>query len=388
MKQGFDERIAPNTFPWLWTGFFSIIILLALLSSFAVINAGKQLANQEIPEQSLLRIIIDGVTYHIPEEAQAQLVSETRHIIQEQQAGVTQQVQLRIEQLVDEAFSPVHARIPEFADWYYSLGAEYLRYAHAIGGDAAGFLQDQLLERVFQPAQLELALDNLPAGVQVSLEQQLDESRLHIIRRLQSLVSAQAVQEQPESRRISRRLDLDPMLSMEPNLDEQVINRQLVSGLTATGMGVAVGKGLGPVIVKKTLTNITAGKSFQAASSLLAKLAMSATVKGGGSLGAAATGMALCSPAGPGALLCGVAAGIATWIAVDATIINIDELLNREAFEADMQQAVFEQQERLTRIYADAYSVLLARHFSSLQQSGNKLQQPPDTFVPADTLKR
>jgi hypothetical protein len=153
-------------------------------------------------------------------------------------------------------------------------------------------------------------------------------------------------------------------------------------------MGVAVGKGLGPLIIKKTLTKISAGKSFQAASSLLAKLALKSTLKGGGSLGAAATGMVICSPAGPAALLCGVAAGVATWIAVDAAIINVDELLNREAFEAEMQQVISEQQKKLTWVYSEAYSALLATYFLKLQESGNHLRNPAATFVPADTVKR
>lgn len=386
MKQAWEEYPVQQTLPWGWIGFFSIIILLALITSFALISAGKQLAEHEIPEQSVLRIIIDGKTYHVLEQAQAELASETNHIIQSQQAQVTQQIQRHIEQLLDDTFAPVHEKIPEFADWYYSLTAEYMRYAHAIGGNIAGYLQDQLLQRVFHPAQLEQLIDDLPTTVNSSLKQLLGEGRQTIIQQLQSMAAAHSIQDQPELTELSGQLNLDPLLNIESDLNEQLINRQLISVLAATGTGVAVGKGLGALMVKKSLTKIAAGKSFQAASSLLAKLTVKSALKGGGTLGAAASGMVICSPTGPGALLCGIVAGVAAWVAVDAAIINLDEMLNREAFEADMHHVVSEQQKKLSLAYSEAYSALLAKHFSKLHQAGNHLLNPAATFVPAETI--
>jgi len=177
-------------------------------------------------------------------------------------------------------------------------------------------------------------------------------------------------------------------VNIEPDLNQKAINRQLISVVAATGMGVTVGKGLGALMVKKTLTKITAGKSFLAAGGLLAKLAGKSALKGGGALGAAATGMAICSPTGPGALLCGAVAGLAAWVAVDAAVVNLDEMLNRETFEADMHHVVNEQQKKLSQAYSDAYSALLTSHFSRLQQTGYPALKPPATFVPAETMMR
>jgi hypothetical protein len=388
MKQAQAEYPVQQTLPWGWIGFFSIIILLALISSFALLSVGKQLAGQEIPEQSVLRIIIDGKTYHVPEQAQAELASETNHIIKKQQLRVTHQIEQHIEQLLNGAFAPVHERIPDFADWYYSLTAEYMRYAHAIGGDIAGYLQDQLLQRVFQAARVEQVIDDLPTSINNYLKPLLGENGQTIIQQLQAVTAAHSIQDQSGITGISSQLNLDLLIDIEPDLNEQIIDRHLISVLAATGMGVGVGKGLGALMVKKTLTKITAGKSFQAASGLLAKLAAKSAMKGGGSLGAAATGMVLCSPTGPGALLCGVVAGIAAWVAVDAAIINLDEMLNRETFEADMHHVISEQQRKLSRAYSEAYSALLVGHFSKLHQAGNHLLNPPATFVPAETMTR
>lgn len=388
MKQGQNKYPAQLTLPWGWIGFFSIIILLALVSSFALISVGKQFAGREIPDHSLLRVIIDGKTYHVPEHTQAELVSRTNQIIQNQQTHITQQIRQHIDQVLDDAFAPVHERIPEFADWYYSLTAEYLLYANALGGNIVGYLQDQLLLRVFQPARLEQLIDDLPASVNNSLRQSLGESRQAVIRQLQSVTAAHSIQEQPELTDISGQLNLDSLVNIEPDLNQMAINRQLISVVAATGMGVTVGKGLGALMVKKTLAKMTAGKSFLAAGSLLAKLAGKSALKGGGALGAAATGMVICSPTGPGALLCGTVAGLAAWVAVDAAVINLDEMLNRETFEADMHHVVNEQRKKLSHAYSEAYSALLTSHFSKLHQAGYPTLSPPATFVPAETMMR
>lgn len=388
MNQAQNEQSARQTLPWGWIGFFSTVILLALVSSFALISVGNQFAATEIPEHSLLRVIVDGKIYHVPEHARAEVVSGTSRIIQEQQARVSQGMNQQIDHLLVEVFAPVHKKIPEFADWYYSLTAEYLLYASAIGGNTVGFLQEQLLQRVFRPARLERSIDELPASVNNSLQQLLAESRQVVVGQLQSVAAAHSIQEQPAVGDIAGQLDLDPLLDMQPELNQKLINRQLISVVAATGTGVTVAKGLGALMVKKTLTKITAGKSFLAAGSLLGKLAGKSALKSGGTLGAAATGMVVCSPTGPGALLCGAVAGLATWIAVDAAVINLDEMLNREAFEAELHHVVREQQEKLSQAYSETYSALLSSHFSRLHQDGRPPLKPPATFIPAQTTVR
>ena len=386
MKRGQNKYLARPTLPWGWIGFFSSIILLALISSFALISVGKQFVGSELPEHSLLRVIIDGKTYHVPEHAQAELVSRTKQIIRHQQTQVSRQTQQHIDQLLDDAFAPVHARIPEFADWYYSLTAEYLLYANAISGDIAVYLQDQLMLRVFQPARLEQSIDNLAASTNDSLRRLLGESRQSAMRQIQSVTAEHAIQAQPEMSDITAQLDLDAMMSVAPDLNQNAINRQLVSVVAATGIGVAAGKGVGALAVKKTLVKITGNKSFLAAGGLLAKLAGKSALKGGGVLAATASGMVICSPGGPGALMCGAVAGLAAWVAVDAAAISLDEMLNRETFEADMHQVVNEQQKKLSSAYSDAYSALISSYFSSLQQTVYPPLHPPATFVPAQTL--
>lgn len=377
-----------QTLPWGWIGFFFTLILLALVTSFALISAGKQLAEQEVPKQNIWRLIINGKTYHAPQQVQEKLADETNRIIQRQQAQLTRQIQQHIAQQLDDVFSPVHAKVPEFTDWYYSLTAEYMRYAQAIGGNISGYLQDQLLQRVFEPAQLESAIDGLPAAVNSSLNQLLSDSRQTITRQLQSMAASHSIQYLSESMDISSQLSLDPLLNIEPELNQQVINRQLINAVAATGVGVVAGKGLGALVVKKSLAKMATSKSFLAASGLLAKLAAKSALKGGGSLGAAATGMVICSPTGPGALLCGVIAGVAAWVAVDAAIINLDELLNREVFEAYMHTVISQQQNKLLDVYSEAYSALLAAHFLQLHQAGTSLLNPPGTFVPAESIRR
>ena len=57
----------------------------------------------------------------------------------------------------------------------------------------------------------------------------------------------------------------------------------------------------------------------------------------------AGLGVTLCAPAGPLAILCGVTAGLATWLAVDKALIELDESIYREEMRADILEVLAEQ---------------------------------------------
>jgi len=56
----------------------------------------------------------------------------------------------------------------------------------------------------------------------------------------------------------------------------------------------------------------------------------------------AGSGALLCSWSGPGAAACGVVGGVVAWFVTDAVIVNIDEVLNRDDFEAELRQILLD----------------------------------------------
>lgn len=169
-------------------------------------------------------------------------------------------------------------------------------------------MQQQLKETVFLPAALEANLDNMLADINARLSRDIRQSGDRLLPAAAGYCCrflACRVREPV----FGDSLNLDEMFASGVQLSSRDLNRQVVAALAATGTGVVLAKGVGAVVVKKTLAKVAGTKSFHVASALLAKLVAKSAVKGGGMLAGAGAGTAICSPAGPGALVCGAIGG-------------------------------------------------------------------------------
>ncbi len=371
--------------PWGWIGFFAIILLLALVSIFALLRESRQLVMQQAPHEPLLSLVIAGRRITVTENEQQQLEQRLRQALPQQQKKTIKQLQAEISRRVDKAFRPVHQQVPAFADWYYSLSGEYLRYAHAIGGDMSEFLQHKVQKLVFKPTALEHSIDHLLPELDQYTRQLLHQSGIDLL----THVEAAKILDGAESRRPAHLIDtqvidFDQLLSHSLSIGTDDINRQVVSVMAAMGTGVLIGKGVGALVVKKALLKIGSAKSFKVAAGLLTKLAAKSAIKGGSITGSAAASAALCSPSGPGALICGAVGGLVAWVVVDKIVIELDESLNRDAFEGDIHHAIQVQQNQLKSTLQAAYIQTITARFSKLEQRSSKPhQQPPRDYIPA-----
>ncbi|WP_293646503.1 hypothetical protein [Thiolapillus sp.] len=297
-----------------WLGFFGVILVLALLAGFAFLRGGRQLAELQVqqqaePVQQLLYVILNGEQRVVPEAKRLQLSLDIQSAVDEEQGKLLERMRQQIDAAVDTAFAPVHDHVGDFADWYYSLTGEYMRYAHAVGGDMGEYMQQQLKETVFLPAALEANLDNMLADINARLSRDIRQSGDRLSFRLQLVIAAGSWPVGSGEPVFGDSLNLDEMFASGVQLSSRDLNRQVVAALAATGTGVVLAKGVGAVVVKKTLAKVAGTKSFHVASALLAKLVAKSAVKGGGMLAGAGAGTAICSPAGPGALVCGAIGG-------------------------------------------------------------------------------
>ncbi|WP_456412582.1 hypothetical protein [Thiolapillus sp.] len=374
-----------------WLGFFAMIVLLALFASFALLRGGKQLAEMQVqqqaaPVQALLYVILNGEQRVIPEAKRLQLSLDMQDAVDAERKMLHQQLQQQIDAAVDAAFAPVHGHVEAFADWYYSLTGEYMRYAHAVGGDMADYLEQRLRETVFLPAALDVNLEAMLVDLNDRLLRGMQESGGRLAAQLQLFVSANSWSPGAGGSVAGDSLNLDQLFvsNLQPSTAD--INRQVFATLAATGTGAALAKGMGAAVVKKTVAEIAATKSFHAASALLAKLATKSAVKGGGALAGAGAGAAICSPAGPGALVCGAIGGLVAWVAIDKAVIELDEALNREGFENDIHAAITIQQEQLKASLQQVYAKVLDERFLLLEKNAQALAVPAGEFIPADLL--
>jgi hypothetical protein len=157
------------------------------------------------------------------------------------------------------------------------------------------------------------------------------------------------------------------------DLDQDRV-RAAVAATGGTAAGVVTAKLLAQEAGAAVAAKVAAKNGFKAAAAMAGKVTAK---KGGSILLSAGAATAVCAPGGPLAVLCGVAAGAVTWLAIDKALVEIDESLFRDEMRAELLAALDEQRE----VLAEA---LKAQHAAAIDATALGIQGRIDAlFVPA-----
>ena len=215
-----------------------------------------------------------------------------------------------IDSELDAVYAPALAAIPAYAEFHYSVLGQYTELLGAAQGDLIDALQKRLLkgfDKRFETAAANLDNDFMTA-FRTSLQAQTGRFR------------------DPENSRAFG--------NMTERVLQDAIDRVYYTYPLATVAAGIVGSGS----LKVVATTIAKKVAFKVSAATAAKGA----AKGGGVLVGAGSGALLCSWSGPGAAACGVVGGVVAWFVTDAVIVNIDEVLNRDDFEAELRQILLD----------------------------------------------
>lgn len=238
---------------------------------------------------------------------------------------------IQLDTNVGALFADVEQGVNDYLDWYFTIIGEYERLLALASGDLGKMMAEELERHLFENTRFG---ERLEAATQTIAEDSVEQMA--------------ALGE-----RLGQQADLD--VQANPcglsGLDLSVLGnfgRDGIRASTAAGSGALVAITSSKLLVKKAtaavVTKITAKKSFVTAISLLGK----ASVKKGGSILISTAGAAaLCSPGGPLAILCGVGAGVVTWLFFDKVFLEIDEALFRDQMRADMLAVLTSQKQEI-----------------------------------------
>lgn len=376
--------------PWFWGAFLVVILAGLLFILFAGIRGASQWAAQPIdaaaPAESvwptLVRVtLVGGEDLYLEPEQLARTLAETHAWLSNRR----DQAEARLDAELDPAFDSLIAaaleRVPDYADWYYSLRGEYTRLWEAAFGDLPAMMMEQLQQRVFDAAGTAAGLESTGARMDQLVETELGAAGEQGLARLERLlrerarpVEGAADVEVTEA----HQLDAQPFERLDPYLE--------LSGQDIARQGVAAGAGaaVGAAALKKLGASSAAKLGAKAAASTLA---------GAGS--GAAAGAALCgatvvgAPLAAGcALVGGIVSGVGTWLAVDSAVLGAEEWLQREAFEERLREDLRLELEALRDRLRDHYREALGIAFGQLESAIDAALRPAaelpgKRFVPA-----
>lgn len=256
---------------------------------------------------------------------------------------------------VARAFDEVRGRLPEFADWYYSLGGEYSRLSMAalarLELAEEGYVARRVAEILFPEAEWEAALTRLSADATAGLQAQGEALRegwlAELARRLEpDRVPAPLVEGESASPLAFRPAAF--AVALQAREQEIFAARLGLSTVAAGGVAARV-----------------AWQSAAARRAAVAGRAASGRIAGRG-LGRAGTaasgGLAACGAAGPYALGCAVVAGALAWLATDWALLRVDEALNRETLLAALEHGVAEVEKQVQAAMLTAHDQATAAY--------------------------
>jgi len=284
-----------NPMKWFWGTIIFIAFCLLLISLVILFknNDGGNIQSKSIENSS--------VDSHIPNTDIEKLVYEAT------EAAAQKTIEL-LPNEVDKVYEKVYEGIEKFSDFHFSLTGQYFELYQA----AFSNIEDKAKEIIFDG--FESRTRDMLDDIEIRFAESYKKEILNSIENHPSFSSFELLN---ESTQISVNNTFSRMQSTVPIASTAVI-------LVSTGaLKGSIGAFLSSITTKIMASTAT-------------KLAVQGTSVAGGAL----TGAASCVWAGPFAAVCGVAGGVATWLAIDATIMEIDEYINRDDFEKELRLLV------------------------------------------------
>lgn len=286
-----------------------------------------------------------------------------------------QQMATQLDTQVDAVFAQVVARLPEFADWYYSLGGEYSRLSMTLLGHLNlvedGYVARRAAEILFPDPAWESELLRLDRETSRRLLQQQAHSQSVWLSELQRRLSIHRVPAPiaSEPERGESTLLLDGLVTQVQALHQ---NGMMDARLTLSTAGAAAVAGPALWRAVSTRAALKGGGAALAARGASKGVGKVAT----GAASSAAAGAMVCMPGGPLAVACAAVAAAGTWVATDWLLLQVDEALNRDELLSGLEQGLMALREALEAELLLAYGARI----DAWQQSANL--QIEQTFTP------
>ena len=304
-------------------------LALTLLASLALVWLASQHEPRNWEAAGPLTLQLGEQRYQLDRERLTALERYTLEWLEAGDTAAREHWQARVDAELEARFAALHDRVPDVADGYYSLGAEYTRLwqrgAQWLGESdpdaGARMLRERLLPEALWDEPLQALATRVEWGLDEQQRQIRDAWRLELADRLADA----RIPSPPPRAAATSAVEIERGHALHAALDIDLERFDQRTGLAATA---AAGTGLATPLIARAVQARLAARATQAG------LARSLGRAGR----AGAIGAGVCAWSGPFTLGCGIAAAGATIVGTDWLLLRLDERRHRE----DLEQALHE----------------------------------------------
>jgi hypothetical protein len=352
---------------------FRALLLLSVLGVLAALAIDQRLLDRFAVPQPSYEITLEGQRFRVDGGTAEAMARQSRGRADLGSARARLAVSELLERELDSVFGDLSARVPDYADWYFSLTGEYARLSMLILQQIGLQDRDYLWERadglIFNGGEF---VDRL-----VSIEHRV-ESRLGVhAREQQTAWMADLLQLLVPGHEA---VGIGPAPVATLSLDDLAVefgghgSSEFLTRISASSAGAGSAGLAAPILARMAARSAAAGL---VGGSVAAKSATRGAARAGGA-GASVLG---CAAAGPAALACAAVVGGAAWVATDWALLSVDEWRHRDALIADWEQ-------RLDRLRMELEAAMLAHYDQAIDAWREGMETEVErTFSPLHSIR-
>lgn len=295
-----------------------------------------------------VEVEIQAQVYRVPER-ELERLSRTRPAwLDQAEAEALERLSLGVSRELDLLFERVHGRVPEFAEWYYSVPGVTLRLLAAVPNPfwsgRGDVLVDVVAERLFPEDVWREELAALDRAVAALHSRELAN--------LEAGWLAWLARELAPFRQEGSAAAGEP-IDVQQRLRGHVVG--LLDG-DSIGLQMTAGAGTGALLARAAITRVNAAAASARAAARLA---------GRGTAGAST---AACGFTGPLAIGCGVVVFVGGILGTEWVLLKADEALNRDDLERALHASVDALRGTMEAEYARPFIALFESDLHTLGQ--------------------
>jgi len=346
--------------------YFFIGFLATILLLFAITMSINHLYEQKHIQQ--VQTQINEAYKEIDTKINAKLNSSEQALIDE--------INIVIDAEIEKVFQPVYKSIPRLSDYYYSVKGEYSRIILKGYSLYCGYKNDYLAPFYnrylpngykLKKCNAKLLDDEIESKINLYLFKENDFSN-----RVDEASSTINTSIKKSMKRFKKELDKDiGSLASKHKIELESLESDFDKVFEASSRDVAK-KGLsatGTILISGAIS-----KSIM--SKMLLKFGAKGAAKASSFIGGSVTGLSICAPSGPWALVCGVITGTVSWVGVDAAMTEVDQAFNEDDFQLSVKKMIDAQKDSLKALMKDSYKEWIHNIFVKLKKDTDSLKSP------------
>lgn len=270
-------------------------------------------------------VVLDGEHYRLDAPQLEWLRAFSALHFSEGRASARRLLESELDGGLDEVFAAVRGRLPEFADWYYSLGGEYSRLGMAaltqLNLADGEFIANRAAAMLFPAEEWERSLAGLDRRMLATLQAHQHAVRADWLAQLGDRLAPFRVPAPLAGiadRARAEPLQLNGFIGRWMEQEQQAFAARIRMSAVAGG-----GAAAGAVLWRRAAARAAAASGR----AIAARGASRATTRAGA---ATAGSLAVCAATGPAAAGCALLAGAVAWVATDWALLQLDEWRNRD----------------------------------------------------------